>query len=649
MKAAIALTMTLRFRFLIFASLTALPAAGVAHADNQKLSPTLRDSGLQQQLMAARRDMAEITKRRPSLWGESPLEQRNPLTTADDGTISKGEVLNALSDQLPMLGGLRDWRNTIRGRDARGGVPGLRSFKLGKPQGTDAALKLGAHALPQLGLANLPGLAPGGAAPASVMQWGRFQAGSTKPMLALNRAFKKYDKLMEDATPAAETYTPDVTWLSARAWENKTGNLELLAARGQRALVPGAAAGTNPEGTVWGGRGQMALFPSRLKNWNLRGEWLGSRLKQQEQSAQAWNLNVDGPVAHPFGEARISAAISKTDAGFAPFSDPSALASLANQENRMRQQVVVAQDAKLAMPIGQLSGTASLTAARSHRKNLAQEAEASTTRQIQTDEVTGAANLRWQVMPRLALTGRHTSGIVAEDKPDAPTTPENFTRRNESDAGVEVKMSRSLAMTLGAGQSRVGNAIVPPDAAPDPLSASLRDENRFMVGLQHRTGGGAWSLNLARRLIDSNTLDGAETTKGSGDALAHTISLNAERRLFDWLNLRGGWNWNNEDAFTRGGDGLITPATQRTQGRMAEAQISLPWRSRFDVRYQDYRPESIAGNSYQTMAGALREYGAKYLIGAQEGQGGLGFSVEYARRETGGDPLDTWRVGLTYR
>ncbi|HEY0076605.1 MAG TPA: hypothetical protein VGB77_21120 [Abditibacteriaceae bacterium] len=620
----------------------------VTHADN-KLSPTLRDSTLQQQLVSARRDMAELTRRSPSLWGESPLERRTPLVAAEDGAVSRGEFMQALSDQMPMLGGLRDWRNTIRGRDARGGAANLRSFKLGKPRGSDAALKLGAHALPQMGLANLSGIAPGGAASASVVQWGRIQAGSTKPMLALNRAFKKYDELMEDATPGAETYTPDVTWLSARAWENKTGNLELLAARGNRALTPDAQAGTNPEGTVWGGRGQMALFPSRLKNWNLRGEWLGSRLKQQEKSARAWNLNVDGPVAHPFGEARISAAVSETDAGFAPFSDPSAIANAANKEKRKRQQVVVAQDAKLALPVGELSGTASVTAARSHRKNLTEEAEALAARQTQTDELTGAANLRWQLMPRLALTGRHMSGLVTEDKPDAPTAPENFTRRNESDAGVEVKMSRSLAVTLGAGQTRVGNVVLPANTTPDPLSASLRDENRYMVGLQHRTGGGAWNLSLARRLVDSNTLDGAPATGGTGDALAHTISLSAERRFFDWLNLRGGWNWNNEDAFARGSDGLITPATQRTQGRLAEAQISLPWRSRFDVRYQDYLPESIAGGSYQTMTGALREYGAKYLIGAQDGQGGLGFSVEYARRETGGDPLDTWRVGLTYR
>lgn len=627
----------------------AVLVAGVAHADNKNLPPALRDSTLQQQLVAARRDMAELSRRSPTFWGESPLERHTPLTAADDGAVTKGEVMHALSEQLPMLGGLRDWRNTIRGRDAHGSVPGVRQFKLGKPQGSDAALKLGAHALPNLGLANLAGIAPGGAAPASVVQWGRIQAGSTKPMLALNRAFKKYDELMEDATPAAETYTPDVTWLSARAWENKHGNLELLAARGNRALTPDAQAGTNPEGTFWGGRGQMALFPNRLKNWHLRGEWLGSRLKQQEKSATAWNLNVDGPVAHPFGEARVSAGISETEAGFAPFTDPSAIVNAANPEKRVRQQVVVAQDAKLALPVGQLSGTASVTAARSHRKNLAEEAEALAARQTQTDEVTGAANLRWQVMPRLALTGRHISGIVAEDKPDAPTAPENLTRLNESEAGVEVKMSRSLAVTLGAGQTRVGNAVVPADAAPDPLLASLRDENRFVVGLQHRTGGGAWSLNLARRLIDSNTLDGAPTTKGNGDALAHTISLNAERRFFDWLNLRGGWNWNNEDAFGRGSDGLITPATQRTQGRLAEAQISLPFRSRFDVRYQDYVPESIAAGSHQTMSGALREYGAKYLIGAQDGQGGLGFSVEYARRETGGDPLDTWRVGLTYR
>jgi hypothetical protein len=252
-------------------------------------------------------------------------------------------------------------------------------------------------------------------------------------------------------------------------------------------------------------------------------------------------------------------------------------------------------------------------------------------------------------LPRVALTGKHSRGLVYENKPDAPALPENFTRRNDSDAGVELKMSRSLAFTMGAGQTRIGNLTLPPEEYLDPLTASLRDEERLTVGLQHRTKGGNWSLCLARRLIDNNTLDGAITTAGAGDALAHTVNLNAERRFFDWLNLKGGWSWNNEDAFSRSGDGAISPATLRSQGRLAEAQIYLPFSSRFDMRYQDYLQENIAGTSYSTLAGGLREYGAKYLVGAQEGQAGFGFSVEYARRETGGDPLKTWRVGLTYR
>ncbi len=644
--------MTSRLRFLLLSPLAALPFASVAHADEPKLPSTLRDSTLQQQLLEARRDMNSLAGRRPNLWGESPFEHRSPLQAADDGTVSKGEFMNALSDQAPMLGALRDWRNTMRGRDARGGKSGLRSFGLGTPQGTKATLHLGAQPLPQMGLANLSGMALGGEASASVAQWGRVQFGSTKPMLALNRAFKKYDDLMEDQTPDVKTYTPDVTWLSARAWENtaQRGNLDFLAARGQRSLLADAQLGTNPLGSVWGGRGQMALFPQRLKNWNLRGEWLGSRLKDQNQSAKAWNVNVDGPLAHPFGQARVSAGISETDAGFAPFTDPSALANAQNTEKRTREQVMVAQDAKLGLPIGLLSGTASFTAARSNRKNLADEANTVLeSRQTQTDELTGIADVRWQLVPRLAVTGKHTRGTIYEAKPDAPALPENFTSRNDSDAGVELKMSKSLALTMGAGQTRVGNMVLPSDEKLDPLSASLRDEERVTLGLQHRTRGGNWSVGVARRLIDNNTLDGAATTAGAGDALAHTVNLNAERRFFDWLNLRGGWSWNNEDAFARGSDGLISPSTVRSQGRLAEAQISLPFRSRFDVRYQDYAQENIAGVSYSTMAGALREYGAKYLIGAQDGQAGFGFSVEYARRETGADPLNTWRVGLTYR
>lgn len=656
--------MTPRLRFLTLTSLCALPVLGcaprAAWAGGQ-LSPTLRDATLQEQLRQARRDMTTIAGRGPSLWGESPLWSHAPLHAADDGSVTQGEFMNAMADQMATLGQVREWRATVRGRDRFGARAKQRSFKLGAPRlgkkaknapSKGVALQLGAQALPQWGLASFGGMSPDGAATASVVKWGRVQAGSTEPMLALNRAFKSYDTLMENQTAAADTETPKLTWLQARAVENKTSSLDLIAARGSRALMPGAAPNTNPTGTVWGGRGQMALFPQQLKNWNLRGEWLGSRLEGQKNSAQSWNVNVDGPVEHPFGAARVSAGFVKTDPGFAPFSDPSAQVNAQNPEKRTRGQVVVAQDAKLHLPVGLLlTGTASVTAARSERKNLEQQAAEQAelaSRQTKTDEVTGTADLRLQVLPRIAMTGRHTRGFLWEDRPDAPQLPENFTDRNDSDAGVELKVSRSLALTAGVGQTRIGNAALPPDAVI-PLSSSLRDEERITVGIQKRTGGGAWNLSVARRELENNTLDGSPFEQGAGDGLAHTLNLSAERRLFSWLNLQGGWSWNNEDTYTPGTDGAISPATLRSQSRMAQAQISLPFRSRFDVRYQEYLQQRAAGGASALLPGATREYGARYCIGAQEGQAGMGLAVEYARREVGNDPLNTWRVGLTYR
>lgn len=627
---------------LLFApSLTLLAPA---HADGAR---TLSGAPLHEELDRFRRE-------HDSAWRESPLWSGAPLSPSADGTVTRGQFFNALSDQLPVLGEVRDWRSSLRGRDRNGAPVGARELRLGQPMGTTARLQLGAQALPQWSLANFAGMAPNGASPAAVGQWGRVQAGSTVPLLAVNRVLQPYDEMMESAPTEA---APRLTWAQIRAVERKHGSFDMLAARGGRALLPGAAPNSTPQGNVWGGRGQMALMPSHLKNWNLRGEWLRSRLDGQRSDAHALNLGVDGPIKHRFGEARFNADYNATDPGFAPFSDPSAAALAQNNERRTRQQVTLAQDARLQLPVvGTLSGTFSTSAARSNRKGLTQTGEAvletpTAPNQTRTDELTGTADLRLQMLPALALTGKHTRGLNSEEHPDAPLAPKNLTLSNVSDAGVELKMSRALALTAGVGQTRVGNAQIPATAGIyDPLNASLRDENRVTVGVRRQTGGGLVNLSLARRVLDTNTLDGVDFSRGSGDALAHTINLDAQRRVFRWLSVQGGWSWNNEDAFARGDDGLIAPSTQRTQTRRAQAQVSLPFRSRFDVNYQDWLQQNGQGTGPLGTIGGTRQYGARYSVGAADGQAGFGLSVEYARQQAGtADPLDTWRVGVTYR
>ncbi len=594
-------------------------------------------------------------------WHESPLWGQAPLTSPGEGEVTRGQFFNALSDQMPALAEVRNWRSSLRGRDRNGAPAAAREVRLGQPFGTAAKLQLGSQSLPQSNLANFAGMAQNGAAPAAVAQWGRVQAGSTVPLVTANRALRDFDEYTEDTQPDASLTAPRLTWAQVRAVEQKHGNFDVLAARGSRALVPGAAPGSAPQGTVWGGKGQMALLPSQLKNWNLRGEWMNSRLDGQQNAAHAWNVGVDGPVAHPFGEARVSADYNATDAGFAPFSDPSAAALAANNERRTREQVTVAQDAKLQLPLlGTLSGTLSASAARSNRKSLNESGESapvletpgSVPNETRTDELTGTADLRLQLLPAIALTGRHSHGLISEEHPARVAASENLTLRNDSDAGVELKMSRALALTVGAGQTRVGNATLAPTVAGvyDPLNATLRDEDRVTVGVRHQTGGGSVNLSLARRLIDTNTLDRADFSGGSGDTLAHTVNLDAQRRFFGFLNLQGGWSWSNEDAYARGADGLLTPGTQRTQTRRAQAQVSLPFSSRFDLSYQDWLQQNGQGGAALGTVNGTREYGARYVLGPQDGAAGIGLSVEYSRREfASSDPLNTWRVGVTYR
>src|SRR5687768_5960558 len=157
----------------VCAALCAPALATSALADGApQLNPNLRDSALREQLEKARA--------RNPLWGESPLWNRTPLNAPQsNGEVTRGQFFNALSDQMPKLGELRDWRSTLRGRDRFGAPAKTRGLNLGQPMGTKAQLQLGAQTLPQWSLANFAGMAQNGVAPASVLQWGRVQAGST--------------------------------------------------------------------------------------------------------------------------------------------------------------------------------------------------------------------------------------------------------------------------------------------------------------------------------------------------------------------------------------------------------------------------------------------------------------------------------------
>ena len=77
-----------------------------------------------------------MAEKRGGLWSESPLWSHSPLHANDDGQVTQGEFMNALSDQVPLLGAARDWRATLRGRDRFGAPKAARELHLGAPRGT---------------------------------------------------------------------------------------------------------------------------------------------------------------------------------------------------------------------------------------------------------------------------------------------------------------------------------------------------------------------------------------------------------------------------------------------------------------------------------------------------------------------------------
>ncbi|MDQ3815958.1 MAG: hypothetical protein M3347_18770, partial [Armatimonadota bacterium] len=529
-------------------------------------------------------------------WRESPLWRSAPMAEPDQ-PVSRGAVMNALTGQMPVLGSLRDWRQTFQGT----GVAPQREIKL--LSGDTIVLGIGARPLPTSALAGL-----GGTALALGLKLGRVSIGSMAPVAAINRAFRGYDELMADTgqpRPRAKAQPKDqasLTWLTARPLESQAGNLDLLLARGRRDVTPAKAPNKKfINGTVWGGNGRLNL----PQQWKLHGEWMNSRLAAQD-AAQAWNAALDGPVRHPWGIVKMNVAYGVSESGF------TSLTNGQPQLGRRSSEVTVEQ----GVAMGDVSGTTRVAFVQTRQPDLT---ELSPATPRQSDTLESAANLRLKVTPSVAVTTKATHRTaIQEMAPDAPVA-EKLIEHNDGEVGLELKVSKVLAVTMGVGQTRVANDVVAPDATA-PTATLLNDEDRVTVGLQHRTRRGALGVQLASKLASDNLNHQSETRTESWN-------LEAERQLFSWLRLKGGLRLAAQDD-------LVRQLADDRADRRAEAQIALPILGRFNLTYSEWeKRQSLLGASpLNSLAplDAAHEYGVKYNLGAREGQAGWGLSLQYA-------------------
>lgn len=544
-----------------------------------------------------------------------------PLASAQSDPMARYQVAQTLIGESPVLSQLRDWREMLRGRGALA-QGGLQLWSAGGSKNDALGLRIGSRPLPLSALAALKTEAPG-----VELAWGKISVGSTAPLGMLNGAMSNVDQVLDKPGTASATGDSRLTWLAARPVESEGGNLQLVMARGRRDLTPGKTDDNKwAEGALWGARGDMALSP----RWKLDGEWLAAKNdggEKEAESAAAWRMAMAGPISHPFGEANFSARLSDVQNGFGSFAGGAPFAGAAAAGYR-RGEIALQQ----GVALGRLSGGLSLSMGQSTLNDNESILAARSSVLAQSDVVESAANLNWKLTPSLSLTTTHKHAVTTDHTTTGEETVQNSAEQNTSNVGMEMKLSRSLAFSVAAGQTRAGRDVLRPDA-DEFAPLALRDEERLTAALQRRTGGGAWGIHLARVAV-SATLP-AET-----ELQSQTVRFEAERKVTDWLRLKGALRLAGEDDMAR-------QLSQDLADRSVEAQFSLSSLGRLALRFSDWeqRQEGLAGGATPR---ARREHGVSYNIG--DGKAGMGLNIEYSRRAGNATPDGSqWRIGLTFK
>lgn len=558
-----------------------------------------------------------ISSSEARLWGENSL-WKSTAVQPPKAALKLGDATNMLADQFAMLGILRDWSGTLRG----GGKMPSRTFKFGEFNKESLNFVVGAQQLPTFDLASV-----GGSSTGMSLRMGWLTIGSTQGQRAINRALLAYDQLMTGeqsaAAKLAATDESSTTWISAQPLNSSLGKLDLMMAHGSRDLTPGSTSDKQMiDGLQFGARGEFNL----PRKWKLRSEWVQSKIGNQADANQAWKMAFNGPIKHPWGVATAVANISDTDAGFATLGNPTASAEGRRSADLSIQQNVAA---------GDITGSLALSLAETERTDAAVVA---TGIETANDKAETNADLRWKLSPSLGVFAKHNYRATSQDvqvDAAAGTETKNSAVVSTGDVGLEMKVTKSLALTVSGGQTKTDTATLLP-AAESPIAAKTTDD-RIAIGIQRRTSGGLFAFQMARHSLNDELGNSAITKAGS-------MQFNAERQVMKQLRLKGSYMWADDNS-------LLQQLRKAQATRSAEAQFAVPSLGRFDLLYSDW-----AGNNsgVDPVTGAsldgAKKYGVRFNIGSADRGTGLGMSLEYALQDVRvGDNTTTLRVGLTYK
>jgi hypothetical protein len=579
-------TLTALACFGVILGVEAIAQADVVTSANLQLSPALRTS-------------AQETNH--ILWQNAQLSSSLKI---DEG-MSRSQMQQSLKSTIaadPMLGELYSFRQTLRGT----GPMALRKWTLAGNGKNSINLELGAHALPGLSLAGLSG------SQSSVGIGGQsFGFYTSAPVSALNRSLASYDAMLGDKNIATLDQTK-MTWVQFQPLHSKTAGLQFVWASGEKDLNPTTEAFQSLRGSLWGVQGNYAL--PILANWSLNGQWVKSNVGNSD-GATAWQAKLAGPIHHPLGTAQLSAVYTNIDPGFESFAGSSL------ENGRITKSLALSQ------PLGKGALTANLGLSWNQIERIGQQ-NLSLPRTDST--FNSILSVRWQLTSSVALTAKHSlTKDTDELYPGSVFSLQNHSLE-DTQAGIEVKVSPSLLLNFGAGMN--SNQI---QQQHDSTLNSTYDNNSnyLTVGVKNKMASGTIGVDLQR--------DFAQDALAQDENKSLIISLNAQQQLAPWLNVGGKVRLANDSPMQPTSTILNKPADLT-----ANAQISLDSLGAVQLSYSQWNLQNALDANDNDTANA---YQISYLLGARNGQEGLGLSLAYSYSAARNPQNTLWKVGLTYR
>ncbi len=570
-----------------------------------------------------------------NLLPSAPEAQGELWQNAQLGAVKKelqpaqqSQFTDAATQQFSLVAGLREWRDTFDGR----GKFASRDLMSGEVLGSKAKFSLGRVAPPTLAGIN---------ANAGVSaQLGMLEIGSTLRPRQLDESLADFDRALTGKKSGVAD-AQNVTWLRAKPFAGKDGNLELNVSRAQRDVAAGDAVKMR-EGTFMGAGGGLNL-PMK---WKFNGNYALASLQDAKDDKSSWSAKLGGPIKHPLGKADVAVEWSDTAAGYSTLGSSDANGGTAGNA-RLTQEIKT--DA--------LTGNIKLAATQRERRNLG---AAKTGDTLENRDANAVADLKLKVTPNLSFKANGAVGaaqIVRAGDDFAASlqagAAENAMRTEETqnqggDVGVEWNLNKELAFSATVGTSQTlgwrDDATADTTAATAPWTPfNQSEENRIGFQLSHKDKAGTLLAKYATRSSDDESLANWQSLQ--------TLRLQAQRPLFFGMKV------NTIVDLAHGND--ASWADQGSVARHVEAQLQFTRAARLDLNFRDgaalpgqwladpmsapFRPIGGAWNTGD------KEFGARINAGSAAGGNGLGLAVEYARQEHQGTDNDQWRVGVTWK